>query len=286
METRFAHIYSKGERVIFRNEDDYVSFNNKLAAESYFTKVGIIGMAIMSTHFHCVVEYYSDDMLQNFKERIKKSYCIAYSRKYSGRIAEVFNISSAIIEDVYALKRTLVYVLKNPVHHKVTDFATRYEFSSASTFFMNELYPAEMIDLYMKNLVRIGDTIGRRRRKITIGQVLPDNWLVDEKDMILPLSYLKIGRARAVWNGYVSQFLYDMNASTRDAQQEIIPEDVLVLKSRSYDDMGVCRIIDTWAASLGKSSFHCLTDTEKQELASNLFRNGIPRDQVSRCLWL
>ena len=166
--TKFAHIFSKGERVLFRDEEDYVSFNNKLAVESYMTRVGILGMSIMSTHFHCVVEYLDDEMLEVFKERIKMSYCISYARKYAGKISSCFNISNMPLEDVYSIRRALVYVLKNPVHHKVTSFALKYEFSTSSKIFMTELNPPGMVETYMKSLVSLGEIKGKRRRRITM----------------------------------------------------------------------------------------------------------------------
>jgi len=53
---KMYHVFSEGENVLFRENSDYIFFNNKFAFSIYTYQLQALAETTMSTHFHSIVE--------------------------------------------------------------------------------------------------------------------------------------------------------------------------------------------------------------------------------------
>ena len=53
---KMYHVFSEGENVLFRENSDYIFFNNKFAVSIYTYQLQALAETTMSTHFHSIVE--------------------------------------------------------------------------------------------------------------------------------------------------------------------------------------------------------------------------------------
>ena len=287
------HICVKSDdEVMHRDEEDYRCGISKMALAAFRTGTQIYAYAFMSTHVHIVVlsaEY------SRFILIYRSAYTRWFNHKYhrEGRLGERY----FHIEHLGTFDRTLRavnYVLRNPVHHLVSDTAIGYEFCSARFVFAE--------DFNTKEISSDRRTSTYFSSKITLPQTLRLN----ENGMISPESFLE---TRAVENLYATakNFMYQINKpSFRDLEK---PEDkdanplTMDMIEPSYNieelqqnerkrsvkeyvkDIEVCRIIDRECLS-GKT-YTQISDSDRNRIANILlcrFRGGANMKQIKRCL--
>lgn len=95
------HVFSEGENVLFRNDTDYVNFNNKLAIAAYAKKISLLSETIMSSHFHCVAECRSESQIVDFIKELCGQHAYSYHRKYGFGIAGRVNVSYPVRQAYY-----------------------------------------------------------------------------------------------------------------------------------------------------------------------------------------
>ncbi|MCF0177367.1 MAG: transposase, partial [Bacteroidales bacterium] len=76
------HLFCEGDYVLFRDDADYIFFNNRLAIAGLYARLTILAETIMSSHFHVIVETSNETALLNFMQTLKQGYSYHYSRKY------------------------------------------------------------------------------------------------------------------------------------------------------------------------------------------------------------
>ena len=285
------HICIKSENeLMHREEDDYRSGITKMALAAYRTGTHIFAYAFMSNHVHMIVQ--SPDIsrfVSNYRNAYTRWFNFKYCRK--GRLGErSFHTTS--LDSIYRILHAVNYVLRNPVHHLVSDTAIGYEFCSAryvfaSDFCLNEVKSRKVrSDFYSKNVS------------------LPDSLYLNDKGMISPKSFLEIPAVEKLYMTAKNYLFYLNRPSYADMDKPDANEEPLDIcqiepsynieelqrneRRRSVkehtDDMDICRIIDK--ELLRGRTYAQLSDEEKEKNACQVSRRLplCPLKQIYRCL--
>ena len=285
------HICIKSEdELMHREEEDYRSGISKMALAAYRTGTRIFAYAFMSTHIHIIVQ--SPDVsrfISNFRNSYTKWFNCKYRR--TGRLGERY-FYTVSLDSLYRIIHAVNYVLRNPVHHLVTDTAIGYEFCSAryvfaSDFCLNEgRFKRVRSALYSKNVN------------------LPDSFWLNEQGMISPKSFLEIPFVERLYMT-VKNYMYNINRPSyadldkpNDGDKPLnishIESDYNIEdlqqneRKRSVKefiaDIDICRIIDK--ELLKGRTYAQLSDQEKKRIAGLVSRRlpRCPLKQIYRCL--
>ena len=285
------HICIKSENeLMHREEEDYRSGITKMALAAYRTGTHIFAYAFMSTHVHLVVQ--SPD-ISRFISNFRNSYTKWFNNKYSrsGRLGERY-FHTEPLDSLYRILHAVNYVLRNPVHHLVTDTAIGYEFCSARYIFTEDLNMDEARS-------------NRRCSRFYPGNVpLPKSLWLNEKGMISPKSFLEIPAVERLYMTAKNYMFYINRPSYADLDKPKADEKPLTIShiEPDYDlgelqtnerrrsvkeatkDIEICRIVDK--EILSGRSYAQLTDQEKRRVAS-LVSHRLPycsQKQIYRCL--
>lgn len=283
---KMYHVFSEGENVLFRENGDYIFFNNKFASSVYTYQLEALAETTMSTHFHSVVETPDEKAVDDLIQKLRKAYALYYSAKYGYSIGDSFKVSKVEISGRESVMNELRYVMKNQVHHYVTTYPLAYPFSSVAYIFIDSLIPPVFIDALNARTSKICELNYRQRRRLVGQDEVPDNWLVLDNNMILPSSYINTARVRTFWNNNVKSFMFDINKNQTDVRKEIINADNLDIRIAGFSDIDVCRIIDDFSAQAGRKSFHFLNTRERNSIVRILKQKAVIEEQIRRCLWL
>ena len=79
---KMYHVFSEGENVLFRENGDYVFFNNKFASSTFMYQLQVLAETTMSTHFHSIVESADEKTVDDSIFKLRKAYSLYYSAKY------------------------------------------------------------------------------------------------------------------------------------------------------------------------------------------------------------
>ena len=283
---KMYHVFSEGENVLFRENGDYVFFNNKFASSIYTFQLQALAETTMSTHFHSMVETADEKVVDDLILKLRKAYSLYYSAKYGYPIGDFFKVSKLVISGRESVLNELRYIMKNQVHHYVASYPLAYPYSSVSYVFIDSLMPPVFIDALNARTSKIAELNYRQKRRMVGLDEVPDNWLVLDNNMILPSSYINTARVRTFWNNNVKSFMFDINKNQTDARKEIIQADNLDIRIAGYSDIDVCRIIDDFSAQAGRKSFHFLNNHERNSIVRILKQKTVNEEQIRRCLWL
>ena len=285
------HICIKSENeLMHRDEEDYRSGITKMALAAYRTGTHIFAYAFMSTHVHVIVQ--SPDIskfVSNYRNAYTRWFNFKYSRK--GRLGERY-FHTVQLNSLYRILHAVNYVLRNPVHHLVTDTAIGYEFCSARYVFPSD---------FCLNEKRSGKT---RSAFYSKNVSLPDSFWLNDKGMISPESFLEIPAVERLYMTAKNYIFCINRPSYADIDKPNAKEKPLDISQiePSYDieelqrnerrrsvkeytnDMEVCRIVDK--ELLKGSTYTQLSDEEKKRIASLVSRRlpRCPLKQICRCL--
>jgi REP element-mobilizing transposase RayT len=285
------HICIKSENeLMHRDEEDYRSGITKMALAAYRTGTHIFAYAFMSTHVHMIVQ--SPDIskfVSNYRNAYTRWFNFKYSRK--GRLGERY-FHTVQLNSLYRILHAVNYVLRNPVHHLVTDTAIGYEFCSARYVFPSD---------FCLNEKRSGKT---RSAFYSKNVSLPDSFWLNDKGMISPESFLEIPAVERLYMTAKNYIFCINRPSYADIDKPNAKEKPLDISQiePSYDieelqrnerrrsvkeytnDMEVCRIVDK--ELLKGSTYAQLSDEEKKRIASLVSRRlpRCPLKQICRCL--
>ena len=288
-----VHICVKSENgLMHREEEDYRCGISKMALAAFRTESHIYAYAFMSTHVHIIVQ--SSDC-SKFISFYRSAYTRWFNHKYgrTGRLGERY-YHTVLLETPYRILNAVNYVLRNPVHHLVSDSALGYEFSSARYLFAK--------DFSARELPGNRRTTSFLSRKIT----LPSSFQLNDKGMISPESFLEIKAVENLY-GTVKSFMYYINRSSfkdldKPASENEKPMTIDVIepsfnleelqdneRKRSVKDyvkdIEICRIIDK--ECLKEASYASITERDRIRITNFLLRrfNGyISTKQIQRCL--
>lgn len=288
-EKAFYHINSAGENVVFRDEMDFIQFMNDIALAGFGTLSEILAFIIMSTHFHlCVITEHVDELVRI----LKQSYTRYFQHRY-GIVGKVMDIEVWKKEDVQQQINALNYVLKNSVHHEVCYSPFQYPYSSIGCYFKKQLSRSER---YYKEFSKgffthPSDLKGREKRAILRYYKLPDKYLIQDKRLIVPESYVNTRIVEGFYRNSYKSFLVEMNKNTvendmgNDSSKRYVTTESLLISEKRISDMEVCKIIDEYVKCSQKRSFKALSPNESIQLSQYLQKLGANRPQIQRCLW-
>lgn len=280
------HVYNHGQFVLFRNHKDFVYFINKFAILSSELHLQILAVTAMSTHFHVVIECMNQDLIDEFLIQLKKTYGLYYHNKYGGSTSRQIKTAYKQLENLQVIKNTMVYVYRNPVHHYIANYPLEYEYSSVCTLFADCLMPSEIYQQYISNF-RTLDKLSYIEKRLIYGKMkCHTDFQYNSKGMIVFSSFVNQKRARAIWGGFVRNFIKDMNQLPTDTSDVIIDDDVIDLRTNGLSDIDVCKIIDDYAAQLHLKSFHFFNEEQLSTIIKVLQKKSVPQAQIKRCLWL
>lgn len=289
------HICIKSDNeVMHRNEEDYRCGITKMALAAYLTDSHIYAYAFMSTHVHIIVQ---SPACSVFVNRYRSAYTRWFNCKYGrrGSLGE-YNYHTEHLGSLYRALRAINYVLRNPVHHLVSDTAIGYEFCSARYVFAEEF--------------NTKDTASARRKSRFYSNkiVLPQPYWLNDTGMIAPVSFLETS---AVENMYMTakNYLYQINRPSYKDLEKSTGGDELPLtidmiepcfdiseiqqneRQRSVKDyakdLKICKLIDE--EYLNGRSYAQIGEQEKRRIANALlrrFNRSLTVKQISRCLAL
>ncbi len=287
MRDKVVHICIKSDtELLHRIDEDYRCSITKMALAAYRTEADIYAYSVMSNHIH-IVGVFPD--LGKFISGYRNAYSKWFNHRYKrfGSLGE----RHCFIDDLIGLDRKLRavnYVLRNPVHHSVSDTSFSYDYCSARYVFRSEMHFGDD-----RSVKRISPYLPRCR-------TLPKELFLGEGGMVSPISFLNV---EAVENLYLSakNFLYMINRpaySDLDKQNRQMSlgdlehmEDVESLyqneRRRSMSglpsDLEVCGMIENL---LPAGITYCqLGDSEKAKLACHILKKRfVPKSQLLRCL--
>jgi len=119
----YYHVYNRGvdKRETFISDEDRQRFLAFLGRSKHESKTGrhlvnLHAYALMTNHFHFLVEQTSDDGVAQFMQRLSTSYTRSFNRKYqrSGSLFEATYKAKHIDSDAY-LAIVAAYIHRNPL---------------------------------------------------------------------------------------------------------------------------------------------------------------------------
>lgn len=278
------HVYSKSEKILFRDEADYRMAINRLSACAHVTFTRAWASAIMSTHFHLVVK--TGDV-QRFIGYYRRHVSMHYRKRYG--ISPVFKVSFKLIDNIPMTRTVVSYVLKNPVHHKVVKFPTRYPYSSIGCYFEEVIAPLPLLPQQLPALtVQAPSELPLRRQHQLFGQhSMPSTYKVLGGKVVLPRSFVDVQEVEKLFAG-VRDFVYHMNRALSEELKFLKPTtsgveglDTGHSPLARLSDIEACRLIDQDPRC---KNYGQLSPAEQKEVQRHLMRMGVERDQIARAL--
>ena len=300
--------YTSHNEVMFRNKEDMDYAFNSLCSALYKTGSLCLAESFISTHHHgCYITSCPRDIM-----RIHRiSYTMYFNQKYgrSGPLGE----KGVFIQEIDGIRHqiaALSYVLKNPVHHGISQTPFAYPFCSANAYFREELG---------KN------TNPRLLTQEQIRQVLPrraefdPSWKMGVEGVFLRESVVEPAMVEGLY-ATPQAFNYMLARKSgedwvKEQDMDAVPFPPVTLetiesaampegeerddslfgmlrneKSRkgpsSMTDLRLCGIIDAELASMkGHKTLYQINRYERTELANTLYRRyRCSTRQISRCL--
>ena len=267
------HVCTEGlkNRLMFRDVSDFVEGMNGIALCSVGQRVAILAFCLMDNHVHFVLNGEQENV-RRFITRFKKRMGEWVARKYQERNAfHGLGTFVKYIDSRNHLLKVISYVHRNPLAAGICT-PNSYEWSSASVFFSQRL----VLDDWYK----IGDITCRRVREDlkTHLKVLPDSFLVDGKNMVLPQNYICIQYIEKIFET-ATNYLYNLNTN-RDAEVEM----TLMHHRKAFDDGTIRNQISTICKEeFGSENFNQLDFNGKCGVAITLRKRfGCGVKQIAR----
>ncbi|MCF0177286.1 MAG: hypothetical protein HUJ90_01565 [Bacteroidales bacterium] len=271
------HISSEGHNVIFRSEDDFIFFMNKLGIAAEAMGVRIFAFCIMSTHIHAVIQ--TGDV-QRYTHTLNRIYARHLNANY-GTSGHQMNFTHTKLIGVEHIIDAMEYVLRNPVHHNVASNAFEYPYSSIRVAYPEIFNPPKRYwneNSCIERSIKSSQEISSREKKIIYGKSNPNKeWLIKDGKLILPECYVDVTMAKNIYRTFRS-YLYGMTHSKVSSTSESN------LAAYKVNDMKVCRIIDDTLAKYGCRLCKIPPEVE-EELRQSLLEYQANKEQIERCLW-
>lgn len=190
----YYHIYSYGEDTprLIRNERSFIVAVNLLAYCSTIFEIELIAYAIMNSHFHAVVRC-TGEVAEAFSEKLMKL-LVRRSNQNGSEQYSVQNtsVSAKIIEDEQQLKRTICYVIRNPIDAGFKMHPDLYRWSSANLYFRGHSPRGKRLSDY---------TVRERRSLCGIRYDLPMDWTIEPDGLIDNSHFVKYALAESLFGG-------------------------------------------------------------------------------------
>lgn len=130
----FYHIYNRGnnKEPILKNSDDKKLFVSLLYKFKKSCEIDIVIYCIMNNHFHLIVRTGNNpSTLSKFMQKVTTSFAVLINRRYQ-RVGHIFQgrFNANYLPYKKDLKRTTVYITRNPVQDGIVRKAEDYKWTS------------------------------------------------------------------------------------------------------------------------------------------------------------
>ena len=293
---------SGGDKIMFRDEEDYNKGFNYFALALYKTESTGLAEAFMSTHTHQMVQT-SDpkEFMYNFRQPYSKYFNHKYQR--TGKLGEKTHFTMEVA-GYHHLLAAISYTLRNPLHHGVASIPYAYPHCSANAIFRREM--GKLTDERILPRNQIYRHLSRRAE-------FPDSYKMSERGVFLRESVLDIPQ---VENLFVTPRAYNYYMSRKSSEEWVKeqakdgnglapvnlaliengillhnPDQMQVYEAgkadyRKMTDIELCTMLDDMARTIyGKHSVYQLTRQEKTQIAEEIYRTlHLNEALIRRCL--
>ncbi len=281
-EKKIYHLCNHSMKVIFRNEEDFMVAVCRLAACAASTFTEVWAYSFMSTHFHLVVRTMD---ISKFIKLFKVNIATWHNKKYLDSIQ--IDMGKRELNNEGEIRTAVNYVLKNPIHHRITDIAFKYPYSSAHVYFREKIYRDDYFagEHFPVKYRKPSELKSRTYRKLFVKYDIPDSYLILGDRMILPESFVKVGIVESLYSN-VREFMFHMNKPLKEELEMFHENGYMMNESKvslfgKLTDMQVCGIVDDYIAP---KPYTQMTSDEKAQLAALLGRKGVDRFQFERVI--
>ena len=278
MEDRhYYHAATKGLEadVLFSSREQFESGMNRVAfCRLSSPGVIIIAFVLMDNHIHFVLYgTYSDCM--DFINQYKRLTEIWLAHRCPQQKDKKWDYDCWMIRNKESLQDKICYVLRNPLVAGMGMLPTNYLWGSGPLMFAGESRQV------WGDIHPIGITSEYQRRKLFGTKMeIPQEWMVTEKGMIWPGSYVEYKRAELAFDG-ITGFMYGLNSNNEDLiNQEMYASEI------SLHDSDVISILSSRAEEeMGVSDLSVLTIPQKLDLCRIAIKShGVNLKQLGRIL--
>ena len=255
---RWWHLYTPGNltSLLFANDNDYRFAMNLMArCLAEFPTLSVITFEIMSNHIHIVLsgdEHIINEFFATYRKRLKRY----LSTKAQGRLSNQFQMSLKPINELKALRETIVYVNRNGYVVDPSHTPFSYPWGTGRYYF-NDVQIA-------KKLSDVSD-IGIRRMFRSRNPHLPEDYRIID-GYVSPLEYCAVKLGMAMFRN-AHQYFY-MISKNIEAYEKLAAE----LDDGEYltDSELFTQVVKILKADYAANSLRDLTTAQKQDLARKL----------------
>ena len=255
---RWWHLYTPGNltSLLFANDNDYRFAMNLMArCLAEFPTLSVITFEIMSNHIHIVLsgdEHIINEFFATYRKRLKRY----LSTKAQGRLSNQFQMSLKPINELKALRETIVYVNRNGYVVDPSHTPFSYPWGTGRYYF-NDVQIA-------KKLSDVSD-IGIRRMFRSRNPHLPGDYRVID-GYVSPLEYCAVKLGMAMFRN-AHQYFY-MISKNIEAYEKLAAE----LDDGEYltDSELFTQVVKILKTGYAANSLRDLTTAQKQDLARKL----------------
>ncbi|MFA7115864.1 MAG: hypothetical protein WC140_01325 [Bacteroidales bacterium] len=302
------HICNKSPRIIFRTKEDYFTAINRLASVSHQTKSEILAFAIMSTHFHILLRTLN---YEKFVKHYSTSYTKWFNAKYQYK-GKLFNIGKTDIKANSEILNCADYIHQNPIHHNICSTALQYLFSSANSYFHDDIICENYFEENTKPVNKKASELKNSTYRKMFGHtIIPNEWEIINESLILPSTFLETKTLTHLYRNarsYINhinkplnkeiEFILIKNYKYADIKSKMKQEsfksqtyseyynyDEHITKANRVTDIRICTFIERYikAKNLNKT-FIYLTPSEKENIWTEIRKHGVSRSHFLRCI--
>ena len=255
---RWWHLYTPGNltSLVFANDDDYrFAMNLMVRCLTEFPTLAVIAFEIMSNHIHIVLsgdEHIINEFFATYRKRLKRY----LSTKAQGRLSNQFQMSLKPINDLKALRETIVYVNRNGYVVDPSHTPFSYPWGTGRYYFNDVQFAKKLSDV---------SDIGIRRMFRSRNPHLPGDYRVID-GYVSPLEYCAVKLGMAMFRN-AHQYFY-MISKNIEAYEKLAAE----LDDGEYltDSELFTQVVKILKADYAANSLRDLTTAQKQDLARKL----------------
>ena len=255
---RWWHLYTPGNltSLVFAEDDDYRFAMNLMArCLAEFPTLAVIAFEIMSNHIHIVLsgdERIINEFFATYRKRLKRY----LSTKAQGRLSNQFQMSLKPVNDLKALRDTIVYVNRNGYVVDPSHTPFSYPWGTGRYYFNDVQFAKKLSDV---------SDIGIRRMFRSRNPHLPEDYRIID-GYVSPLEYCAVKLGMAMFRN-AHQYFY-MISKNIEAYEKLAAE----LDDGEYltDSELFTQVVKILKADYAANSLRDLTTAQKQDLARKL----------------
>ena len=255
---RWWHLYTPGNltSLLFANDNDYrFAMNLMVRCLTEFPTLSVITFEIMSNHIHIVLsgdEHIINEFFATYRKRLKRY----LSTKAQGRLSNQFQMSLKPINELKALRETIVYVNRNGYVVDPSHTPFSYPWGTGRYYFNDVQFAKKLSDV---------SDIGIRRMFRSRNPHLPEDYRIID-GYVSPLEYCAVKLGMAMFRN-AHQYFY-MISKNIEAYEKLAAE----LDDGEYltDSELFTQVVKILKADYAANSLRDLTTAQKQDLARKL----------------